>query len=134
VSRDDNQAVLQAHLAAETVHDLDATLATVHPDCVFIDEQLGKRWEGMTGAAEHYRTWWDGLGATLDGGDVHWVRDDLVIGDAVFTGRHVGSFAGMAPTGNQIRLPFVVFVTFNDTLIAGERFVYDMAGLLRQLQ
>jgi steroid delta-isomerase-like uncharacterized protein len=133
LSRDDNQAVLYAHLAAENRHDLDATLATVHPDCVFIDEQLGQRWAGTAGAAEHYRTWWDGFGATLDGGDLHWVRDDLVIGDAVFVGRHVGPFAGVAPTGREIRLPFVVFVTFKDGLLAGERFVYDMAGLLRQL-
>lgn len=134
MSRDDNQAVLQSHLAAENRHDLDATLATVHRDCVFIDEQLGKRWEGISGAAEHYQTWWDGFGATLDRGDLHWVNDDLVIGDAVFAGRHVGLFAGMAPTGNQIRLPFVVFVTFHDALIASERFVYDMAGLLGQLR
>jgi predicted ester cyclase len=40
----------------------------------------------------------------------------------------------MAPTGRQIRFPFVVFVTFKDGLLAGERFVYDMAGLLRQLR
>jgi predicted ester cyclase len=134
MSRDDNQAVLRAHLVAENRHDLDATLATVHPDCVFIDEQLGKRWAGIAGAAEHYRTWWEGFGATLDSGDLHWVSDDLVIGDAVFAGRHVGPFAGIAPTGHQIRLPFVVFVTFKDALVAGERFVYDMAGLLAQLR
>ena len=134
MSRVANQAVLNAHLAAENRHDLDATLATVHPDCVFVDEQLRKRWEGISGAAEHYKTWWEGFGVTLGGGDLHWVNDDLVIGDAVFVGRHVGTFAGVAPTGNQIRLPFVVFVTFKDGLLAGERFVYDLASLLDQLR
>jgi hypothetical protein len=32
-----------------------------------------------------------------------------------------------------LRLPFVVFVGFRDGLIASERFVYDLNGLLAQL-
>jgi SnoaL-like polyketide cyclase len=72
--------------------------------------------------------WWSGFGATLDGGTLHWISDDLVVGDASFTGRHVGQFAGMPATGRSIRLPFVVFVDFRDGLLAGERFVYDLNG------
>jgi hypothetical protein len=32
-----------------------------------------------------------------------------------------------------MRLPFVVFVRFRDGLLASERFVYDLNGLLLQL-
>jgi hypothetical protein len=32
-----------------------------------------------------------------------------------------------------MRLPFVVFVHFRDRLLASERFVYDLNGLLLQL-
>lgn len=59
--------------------------------------------------------------------------EDLVIGDAAFAGRHDGQFAGVAPTGREMRLPFVVFVSVRDGLLAAERFVYDLNGLLRQL-
>lgn len=128
-----NQACLHAHLAAEGRHDLDATIATVHPDCVFVDEPLGMRFEGRDGARRHYEMWWTGFGVTLDGGALHWVSDEAVIGDSAFVGRHEGPFIGLAPTGLEIHLPIVVFVRFEDGLIAGERFVYDLNGLLRQL-
>jgi predicted ester cyclase len=48
-------------------------------------------------------------------------------------GRHVGPFACLPPTGRPMRLPFVVFVRFRDGLLAGERIVYDLNGLPRQL-
>lgn len=133
VGRDANERCLQAHLEAEMRHDMEATLATLHPACVFVDEPLDLRLVGRDGAREHYQMWWDGFGATLDAGELHWVADDLVVGDAVFVGRHHGTFAGIAPTGRSIRLPFVVFVRFEDGLLAGERFVYDLNGLLHQL-
>lgn len=133
MTRVTNQACLEAHLAAETQHDMPATLATLHPECVFVDEPLGLRLEGRAGAQRHYEMWWRGFGATLDGGELHWARDDLVIGDSAFVGRHVGCFAGIPPTGLPLRLPFVVFVDFRDGLLAGERFVYDLNALVRQL-
>jgi len=134
MSRNDNQRVLAEHLAAENRHDLEATLATVHPDCVFVDEPLGLRLLGRRGAGRHYRLWWDAFSNTLEGGDLHWVSDDLLIGDSAFVGTHRGEFGGIAPTGRRIRLPFVVFVGFRDGLIASERFVYDLNGLLAQIR
>lgn len=133
MTRDINRACLQTHLSAETRHDMAGTLRTLHPNCVFVDEPMRLRFEGREGARQHYEMWWTGLGATLDGGAVHWVADDLAIGDSLFVGRHDGQFAGLAPTGRMLRLPFVVFVTFRDGLLAGERFVYDLNDLLRQL-
>ena len=133
MTRTANQACLNVHLAAEGRHDMAGTLSTLHPECVFIDEPLGLRFEGRDGARRHYEMWWTGFGVTLDGGKLHWVSDDLVIGDSTFIGTHDGSFAGLSPTGRALRLPFVVFVTFRDRMLAGERFVYDLNGLLRQL-
>lgn len=133
MSRQINESCLHAHLAAEGRHDMAATLATLHPRCVFLDEPLVLRFGGREGARAHYEMWWNGFGATLDGGVLHWVGEDLVIGDSTFVGRHDGQFAGLASTGRPLRLPFVVFVSFRDGLLAGERFVYDLNGLLRQL-
>jgi steroid delta-isomerase-like uncharacterized protein len=131
--RTENASCLAAHLAAERRLDMDATLATVHPECLFVDEPLGLRLEGHDGARRHYELWWSGFGASPENGQVHWVDDDFVVGEAVFVGTHVGSFAGLSPTGKAIQLPFVVFVRFRDGLLAGERFVYDLNTLLRQL-
>jgi steroid delta-isomerase-like uncharacterized protein len=133
MTRARNEECLRAHLAAENAHDMDATLATLHPDCVFLDEPIGRRYEGRDGAYEYYVSWWSAFGNTIERGELHWPRDDLAIGDAAFVGRHVGTFAGIEATGAPMRLPFVVFVEFREGLIVGETFVYDLNGLLRQL-
>jgi hypothetical protein len=110
-----------------------ATLETLHPECVFVDEQLGLRFVGRDGARRHYEIWWEGLDVTLEGGDLHWATDDFVIGESAFVGTHKSAFAGLAATGRSLRVPFVVFVQFRDGLLAGERFIYDLNGLLAQL-
>jgi hypothetical protein len=99
MSRQANEACLREHLAAENRHDMDGTLATLDPACEFVDEQLGQRWHGRPGAREHYAMWWSAFGNTVDGGQVHWVADDLLIGEACFVGRHIGNFAGIPATG-----------------------------------
>jgi hypothetical protein len=88
-----NEACLSAHLSAEGRHDMAGTLQTLHPQCVFVDEPLGLRLEGRDGARRHYEMWWAGFGVTLDGGELHWVSDDLVIGNSAFIGTHHGPFA-----------------------------------------
>ena len=128
-----NQECLAAHLAAERRHDMATTLATLHPECHFVDEPLSWSLDGREGARRHCELWWTAFGADLEPGILHWVDDDLAIGEAAFVGWHVGSFAGLEPTGRPVRVPFVVFVRFRDGLLAGERFVYDLNGLLRQL-
>jgi SnoaL-like polyketide cyclase len=133
VSRDANAACLAGHLAAERAHGMEATLATLHPECVVVDRPLGLRLIGRDGARRHFELWWSAFGAVPDDGTVHWVGDDLVVGEADFAGTHVGDFAGLAPTGRAIRLPFVVFVESRDGLLAGERLVYDLDSLLGQL-
>jgi predicted ester cyclase len=133
MSRQTNEACLRQHLAAENAHDIEATVATLDPGCAFVDEPLGLRFTGRAGAREHYGMWWSAFGNTVERGQLHWVDDDFLVGEAVFVGRHVGPFAGIAATGAQLALPFVVFVTFRNGLLGGERFVYDLNGLLRQL-
>ena len=128
-----NMSVLTRHLAAEQDHQMAETLATLHPECLFEDQPLGWTLRGREGARQHYEFWWSTFGVHLDAGQLHWTRDDLAIGEAVFAGRHVGDFFGRSATGRSIVLPFVVIVSFRDGLLAGERFTYDMASLLRQL-
>jgi steroid delta-isomerase-like uncharacterized protein len=128
-----NACCLHDHLGAERRHDVESTLATLHPDCHFDDQPLGWQLNGRDGARQHYELWWSAFHADLEAGTLRWLTDDLAIGEAAVIGRHVGSFAGLAPTGRGVRVPFVVFVEFRDGLLSGERFVYDLNGVLAQL-
>ncbi len=55
--------------------------------------------------------------------------------DAVeaFIGRHVGEFAGIAATGNQVRVPYTVFYDLHDGQIESLR-LYRLAPLTEQLK
>jgi hypothetical protein len=42
-------------------------------------------------------------------------------------------YQGEAPTGAAVDFPIVTFLTFREGLLAGERFYYDLGGLLTRL-
>lgn len=132
-TRADNEECLRRHMAAEDAHDMAATLATIHPQALFEDLPVGLRLEGREQARRNYQLWWSAFGVKTEGGRLHWVRDDLVIGEAWFVGSHKGPFLGIEPTGRVIRFPFTVVVRFRDGLLSGERFSYDLNGILRQI-
>ncbi|MBL8571904.1 MAG: ester cyclase [Phreatobacter sp.] len=132
-TKDENGACLARHLEAEGRHDMAVTLATLHPDCVFEDRPIGMTLHGREGARRHYELWWNAFGVVTEEGRLHWVRDDLAIGEAWFAGVHRGEFLRIPPTGRTIRFPFTVVVSFRDGLLAGERFTYDLNDILRQI-
>ncbi len=130
------QPLLHRHLAAENAHDLARTLATLHPDCRFEDIATGQVWHGHDGAAAHYLQWWDAFGLVAARGPedhAYWCEDGSCIAQSTFSGRHVGDFLGLAPTGREVEFRFAVFIGFRDGLMLSERFYYDRVGLLRQL-
>jgi hypothetical protein len=61
------------------------------------------------------------------------LRDDLAIGKSAFVGTYVEDFLGLPPSSRMIRLPFMAKVSFRHGLPAGERFYYDLNGLLAQM-
>jgi hypothetical protein len=122
------------HLKCEAQHDMAGTLETVHPDAVFEDGPVALHLRGREQAEQHYRLWWKAFQIRTEGGALYWVNDSLVIGDSFFIGKHVGSFLGIAPTNKEVRFPFTVYVSFRDGLVAQERFVYDLNGLLAQIE
>jgi predicted ester cyclase len=69
----------------------------------------------------------------VHGERLHWTADGAAVAEARYRGTHTGPFLGIPPTGRSIDLPIAVVVTFEDGLMAGERFYYDLATLLRQL-
>ena len=130
------QAVLGEHVRAETAHELEATLATLHPECLFEDYAAGQTFHGRDGAARHYTQWWnafDLLFSRGEHGSGRWVADGSYVAEGEFSGTHVGALAGLAPTGRKLRFRFCVFVSFRDGLLASERFYYDLATVAEQL-
>lgn len=124
--------LLERHLEAENAHRLDDTLATLTPDCVFVDSTLRQRWTGHEGAAEHYTMWWEAFDTEVVGDRLHLARQSAVA-ETTWHGRHVGDFLGLAPTGRPVELNVAVVVQFRDGLMSGERFYWDSADLADQL-
>ena len=56
-----------------------------------------------------------------------------MIAQARYQGVHRGRFLDYAPSGRPVDLPLAVVIPFRDGLMAGERFYYDLATLLRQI-
>jgi hypothetical protein len=119
-------SLVRRHLEAENAHDLEGTLATLHPECRFDDFATGQSWFGREGAAAHY---------TGTGGRPSTSRCGAARASGARSphGRHVGRFLGIEPTGRTIVQPFVVSLSFRDGLMLGERFHYDLASLVRQI-
>ncbi|HEX6960074.1 MAG TPA: ester cyclase [Ferrovibrio sp.] len=131
-----NRLTLQRHLASENAHDMQGTLATVHPDCTFRDLAIGQVFPGLAGAERHYRQWWTAFGNVVERspiGTARWIDDETYVAEPQYVGRHVGPFLGLEPTGKSFVLSFTVFVKFRDGLFVEERFYYDLATLFRQL-
>jgi len=124
------------HLVAENEQDLEATLATLHPECRFDDLATGQTWHGRDGAAAHYRQWWTTFDVEVKRGPGQisaWTADNACMAEANWHGRHIGRFLGIEPTGRAIEQPFVVVLGFRDGLMVSERFHYDLGALLRQI-
>jgi ketosteroid isomerase-like protein len=54
--------------------------------------------------------------------------------EAEFVGTHIGEFAGIAPTGRSVRLPYAVGYDFVDGRIVALRIYLPMDVLVRQLR
>lgn len=120
-------------MQAENAHQMEETLATLTPDCLFEDMALGQVFQGHAGARDYYQTWWDAFSTTAHPEHAYFTDQDFAVAEVRFQGTHNGSFLGIPPTGRQVDIPTAIFVTFRDGLMAGERMYWDVATLLRQL-
>lgn len=126
-------AVLRRHVEAETAFDIDGTLATLAPDCVFEDVPTGERYCGHEAVRRYYGEWWSAF-RSVPKGKVRYVpAGDCLIAETRFVGQHVGVYRGIAATHRPIDLPMAIFVSFRDGLMQGERFYYDRATLMAQV-
>jgi len=62
------------------------------------------------------------------------VGDGMAALEAVFVATHTGEFAGLAPTGAAVRLPYVVVYDVAADQITALRAYLSIAGLVAQIQ
>jgi steroid delta-isomerase-like uncharacterized protein len=122
------------HFRAENEHDLDALIATFHSPRYEM-MHLGRVDDGEAAVRALISALYRGLP------DIHAEPgrlrhlDDAVVVECVTTGTHQGFFAGMQPTGKQIRAHSACIFEFDadsDRLLC-EKVYLDLATILRQL-
>jgi predicted ester cyclase len=119
------------HSIAEDRRDIDGLVATLAPDCVYEIVGSGLRWEGHDGARAFYTE----LFAAFP--DNHFALTDIVVGPqgvfeaVVLEATHVGPFAGLAPTGRQVRLELAILFPWDPVRqrFTGEQIFIDRAAL-----
>ncbi len=129
----ENRAIVLRHVAAETEHRMEQTLATLTPDCVFDDRAFKRVWRGRDGARAYCRLWWEAFAIKPVTAERFTPAPDLLIVETRFCGRHDGPFLGVAPTGKTVDVPICIFVTFRDGLLSAERFYWNLGTHLEQI-
>ena len=66
------------------------------------------------------------------------IENQIAEGDVVVTrgttrGTHRGPFAGIAPTGKNVEVPWVIFTSFQGNRIVSDWELYDALGMMTQL-
>jgi hypothetical protein len=128
-----NKECVRRHLMFENAQNLEGTLSTLHPECVFEDLPLNKVYRGIEGARQYYTELWAAFDVTIESRTRHWTTDGNLIAETTLVGPQRADFLGNPPQNKDIRLPLVVIVSFRDHLMIGERFYYDLTLLLRQI-
>jgi predicted ester cyclase len=127
------EAVINAHIEAEAVtHDVSAALATFHRPRYEVPAvgAIADGAEAVQGLLNQL------LGAFPD----LWLdklalyhADEAVIVECKFGGTHRGSWAGIAPTGNQMEVQSTLIFLFDGENLMCEKVYFDHATILRQL-
>ena len=134
--RERRRALVRAHLAAETHHDLDAVMSTFAENTEMIYNRAS--------FTDHdsIRNAHISIGMSSDAGaiagleivtDAESFTDDDIVIEGRLCGKHVAEFRGFEPTQREVELPFVTFYRFDqEGKLASERVVMDLSALRSQ--
>jgi predicted ester cyclase len=124
------------HSIAEDKRDLQGLIDTLSEDCMYEVVPTGQRWNGHDGAREFYTTF---LGAFPN---VKFDLTDIVIGPqgvfevATMRGTHLGSWAGIAATGNHVECTIMIHFPWDPDAekFGGERVYFDRSEFMEQFR
>jgi steroid delta-isomerase-like uncharacterized protein len=126
------QAVLDAHSAAETAHDLDAIIATFdRPRYEIVP--TGEVFDGEDAVRRYHAENFAGVpDFTVEPIAAHH-GDDAVAEEAWVSGTHRGTYGGLPPTGRFVRVRVCGIYVFEEDRLVCERVYYDLLTVLRGL-
>lgn len=123
-----NRAALQRYL--DSNHE---DLSMMADDVVFTTMATGEEHRGRDGVRkmlQHvYHVAFDARAETR----TLLVSGDHAVLEALFVGRHIGEFAGVAATGREVRVPLCVVYDFADGRIQRGRVYFEIPAMLRQV-
>ncbi len=130
--RETREAIVLEHFRAENAHDIDGVIATFHhPRYEMV--HLGREHDGEQEVRSMIARLIAGLpDLHAEPGPLRHLEDAVVV-ECVTTGTHQGFFAGLAPTGNQIKARSACLFEFDGEKLMCEKVYLDLATILRQL-
>jgi len=123
------RAVLTRYLGSDH-----ADLSMMADDVVFINMATGQRHTGREEVEEMlhfvYHVAFDAHAETRN----LVVDGDRAVLEAEIVGKHIGEFAGVAPTNKDVRIPLAVVYDLEDGKIKEGRIYFELPALLEQLK
>lgn len=130
--RQTREAVLEAHSAAESAHDLDAVIATFHHPRYEI-VPTGEIFDGEDAVRRYHGENFAGIpDLTVEPIAAHH-GEDAVAEEAWVSGTHLGTYHGLPPTGRFVRVRVCGIYVFERDQLVCERVYYDLLTVLRGL-
>jgi hypothetical protein len=129
-------ALLNEHLTAENVHDLERIMATYGASPLIVLN--GQRIEGAAAVREFHRSFGFGGEGSFD--EVHVAErarhrsDDAIVIEQTLSGKHARPWMGHAPTGNRFEVQVCTVYRFDSRgRLESEHVYFDLGWLARQL-
>jgi steroid delta-isomerase-like uncharacterized protein len=126
------QAVLDAHSAAETAHDLDGVIATFHHPRYEI-VPTGEVFDGEEAVRAYHSANFAGVPDFKVEPIASYHGEDAVAEEGWVSGTHLGTYNGLPPTGRSLRLRVCGIFVFEEDRLVCERVYYDLLTVLRAL-
>ena len=126
------QAVLDAHSAAESAHDLDGVIATFHHPRYEI-VPTGEVFDGEEAVRRYHGENFAGIPDFAVEPIAAYHGADAVAEEAWVSGTHLGTYHGVPPTGRFVRVRVCGIFVFEEDRLVCERVYYDLLTVLRGL-
>jgi steroid delta-isomerase-like uncharacterized protein len=126
------QAVIDAHSAAESAHDLDAVIATFHHARYEI-VPTGEVFDGEEAVRRYHAENFAGFPDFTVEPIAAYQGDDAVAEEAWVSGTHLGPYHGLPPTSRVLRVRVCGIYVFEQDRLVCERVYYDLLTVLRGL-
>ena len=127
-------ALVEEHVSLENRHDLDGIMGTFGASARYDEEPWNDHYIGR----DAVRAYYDGLlraipDLAIDVRRRH-VAEHAIVLEVTISGRHLGPWRGLPPTGRAVQFPLCGIFTFDrEDRLAGEKIYYDRATVLQQL-